>query len=206
MKNGTVPWLNPATNLTEANNTFVSTTKKHYTDPRGAYVVGAYTVFITLTNGIPTAIEWEEGCDECFKWCGACRPSATLSPEQQATTTSSSGSAASDIDCGTVDDSVTQGEYRPYDRDCNPGKCIDNMCAVSRAWECAGNSTTCVNCDDQTCNIKVYIGWKGTDRIGRVLTSFGSVPSIFRRFSFSPSYRQAAGIFSRQETFLLVGT
>lgn len=205
VKNGTTSKLvfdsttNTTTNTTV--NTFVSTTKKHYTDPRGLYIVGAYTVFLTMNQGLPTNIEWEEGCDECFKWCGACRPSATLTPSQQATTTSSSGSAGADIDCGNS--ASSDGTVKPYDRDCNPGKCIDNMCAIPRQ-ECA-NTTNCVNCDDQTCNLKVYVGWKGTDVYGRVLTSFGSVPSVFRKFSFSPSYRQAAGMFTKQETFLLVG-
>jgi hypothetical protein len=196
--------VDPVTNETILNNTFAVTSKKHYTDPRAVYVVGAYTVFLTMKDGLPTAIEWEEGCDECFKWCGSCRPSASLTPSQQATTTSSSGSAASDIDCGGTDTSVNQGEYRPYDRDCNPGKCIDNMCAISAYGECA-NSTNCVDCDDQTCNLKIYVGWKGTDKVGRLLSSYGSVPSTFRKFSFSPSYRQAAGIFTKQEKFLLVG-
>jgi hypothetical protein len=145
-----------------------------------------------MNQGYPTAVDWEEGCQECLKYCGAC-------------STADGTSVASDVECGYVDDSNIQGEYRPYDRDCNPGKCIDNICSVRRSFECLPTDTVCPTCDDQTCNIKVYVAWKGSDKIGRVFSSMGSVPSVFRKFSFSPAYRQAAGIFTKQETFLLVG-
>jgi hypothetical protein len=89
-----------------------------------------------------------------------------------------------DDGCNECNSSVDSGAF-----------CLDNSCAI-RILECF----ICDDCSNQTCNIKIYLGWIGTDGVGRPLTSAGSLPSNFAKFSLTPVFRNAAGTLKDQLT------
>ena len=72
VKNGTQQLYDPITKTNKTIPTFYKSSKKHYVDAASKYLIGSWTCFITMEKGLPKSIEWEEGCDECFKWCGKC--------------------------------------------------------------------------------------------------------------------------------------
>lgn len=47
---------------------------------------------------------------------------------------------------------------------------------------------------------QIYLGFIGTDIRGRPLTSGGSMPSNFSKFSLVPTFRSAAGTITQQLT------
>jgi hypothetical protein len=82
----------------------------------------------------------------------------------------------------------------------DPEQCIDNSCGVT-ILECLV-CESCVQNDTfwQTCNIKIYLGFIGTDALSRPLTSAGNMPSNFAKFSLVPLFRSAAGTITQQLT------
>lgn len=84
----------------------------------------------------------------------------------------------SECDCSSDDGIV--------DMFCPDSICLSNACAVTEA--------DCDKMGPQTCNIKVYVGWIGTDANGRPFDSSSSFPQNFMRFGFSKTYRAAAGV------------
>ena len=47
---------------------------------------------------------------------------------------------------------------------------------------------------------QIYVGFIGTDKDGRPLTSAGNMPSNFSKFSLVPTFRSAAGTIAQQLT------
>lgn len=85
----------------------------------------------------------------------------------------------SECKCGSDGDTLV-------DMLCPDSLCLSNSCAVTEK-----------DCDargEQTCNIKVYVGWIGTDNGGRPFDSSSSFPQNFMKFGFGKSYRAAAGV------------
>jgi hypothetical protein len=71
----------------------------------------------------------------------------------------------------------------------DPNQCLDRFCAVTMD-ECMN----CTGCTSQTCNIKIFLAWLGTDLNGNVMTSASYLPSNLIKFSVDPVYKAAAGV------------
>lgn len=69
--------------------------------------------------------------------------------------------------------------------------CPDAACVTEN---CAIPNDVCVRKGADTCDIKIYLAWVGTDARGRPATSAGSLPYNFLQFGLSPVYRAAAGV------------
>jgi len=67
---------------------------------------------------------------------------------------------------------------------CSGDSCVDGFCAIP--------STQCDLADGKNdCDVKIYIGWFGTDRNGRYLKSAGKRLSRFRNFSLNTAFTNA---------------
>jgi hypothetical protein len=161
-----------------ANGSTVTTEWKKYVDDTRSYVVGSYTAFAHMDRGQHINMTWEEGCGEC-----TCFGNQTDTNGQS-------------INPDTTTEQV-------YLNDCSPQLCISNLCGV-KIDDCT-NTELCPNCNERTCDIKVYVGWVGTEGHGWPMNSYGSVPSAFTRFAISRSYRAAAGIVTKYDSILWVG-
>lgn len=62
---------------------------------------------------------------------------------------------------------------------CDAGSCIDGFCAIPKS-QCGLESVTC--------DLKVYIGWIGTDTKGNYMTSAGRRLSQFRNYSLKDTF------------------
>jgi hypothetical protein len=69
---------------------------------------------------------------------------------------------------------------------CPDYACVTNNCAIPEA-DCTAKGM-------DTCDMKIFIGWVGTDSRGRPCTSSGSLPYNFLQFGLTPAYRAAAGV------------
>lgn len=69
---------------------------------------------------------------------------------------------------------------------CKESLCYSDLCTVT--------DEDCDKMGDQTCNIKVYLAWIGTDANGRPFSSAQSLPNNFMVFGFKKAYRAAAGV------------
>jgi len=94
------------------------------------YVVPYWVAIVNLKDGIPTGIDWDDGCYGC-----------------------------------------------------GGDSCIMDTCAVDKS--------TC-EIDGLDCDIKVYMGWFGTDGDGQYLVSAGKRPSRFKQYSISSAVSSAA--------------
>jgi len=104
----------------------------HHTDGTvdTRYVVPYWVAIVNLNNGIPTSIDWDDGCYGC-----------------------------------------------------GGDECIMDTCAV--------DIQTC-EVDGIDCDIKIYLGWFGTDGDGQYLVSAGKRPSRFKQYSISSAVSSAA--------------
>jgi len=111
----------------------ISAPAKHRRDQTpGGTVVPFWTAIITMDNGRPTSITWDDGCYGC-----------------------------------------------------DGAHCVDQTCSVDFA-DCYSPAT---NID---CDIKVYLGWFGTDSNGQYLISAGKRLSQFRQYSIAAAANSAA--------------
>lgn len=70
----------------------------------------------------------------------------------------------------------------------NSGDETGSVCLEKK--DCAVNAEKCGG-DGTNCNVKVYIGWFGTDANGRYTTSAGKRISRFRKYSLADAYNTA---------------
>ena len=54
-------WLSMIVYNESGDPTMITSSKKHWADASGVYMVGAFTAFVSMTDGLPTGIHWEEG-------------------------------------------------------------------------------------------------------------------------------------------------
>jgi hypothetical protein len=161
-----------------ANGTTVFTDWRRYVDDTRQYVIGSYTAFAFMEGGRFVNMTWEEGCDECTCF----------------------GNQANNTGQSINPDTNTE---QVYIFDCSPQQCITNLCGV-RIADCT-NTEQCPKCNQRTCDIKIYVGWAGTEGRNWPMNSYGTVPSAFTQFALTRSYRAAAGIITRFDSILWVG-
>jgi len=80
---------------------------------------------------------------------------------------------------------------------CSADKCIEDSCSSV----IADLRPTCTDKDQLKkdpyhCGLKIYLAWTGTDREGMALSSYGSLPSRFQKYSFIASAYDAASGFA----------
>jgi len=66
---------------------------------------------------------------------------------------------------------------------CGGAQCINDFCGI--------DSNSCKPDGESDCDVKMYVGWTGTDDTGRFLVSAGKRLSRFRQWSVSSAYDNA---------------
>eukprot|EP01126_Amoeba_proteus_P021342 TRINITY_DN2162_c0_g1_i4.p1 TRINITY_DN2162_c0_g1~~TRINITY_DN2162_c0_g1_i4.p1 ORF type:complete len:128 (-),score=7.13 TRINITY_DN2162_c0_g1_i4:70-453(-) len=89
---------------------------------------------------------------------------------------------------------VTRIDWNDGCQECNEDRCIDNVCGIDQDT-CARNERL------KSCDLKVYLGWIGTDLDGTYCRSAGDLPSNFRQFALRPVYEQSSFLDQNPNTF-----
>jgi len=81
---------------------------------------------------------------------------------------------------------------------CIGKNCLEDSCSTNFITDLrpACQDSQALEEDPYRCGIKIYVAWMGTDRDGRSLTTYTSVPSRFQKYSFITSAYDAAAGFS----------
>jgi len=174
----------------------------------GTYVQGTiatapvWTAIITLANGVPTGVRWDEGCF----FCAANTPSCAYSSFD--TTNCSSGNPSV---CSENPDSAHMSCYSDMNT-CYPllngAPLVVNANSTTSelsalASQSASTSPTPsfspspgspkvpVVVPDTSCDLKVFVVWDGTDSKGNVLKSVNKRFSVYRAFSVATAFQSA---------------
>ena len=75
---------------------------------------------------------------------------------------------------------------------CLSDECIDGFCGIPQNY--------CGTADSQTdCDLKIYLGWFGTDKNGNYLTSAGQRLSAFRSWSLNEAFEAASETYKENQ-------
>ena len=180
-----------------------------------------WTAIITLANGVPTGVRWDEGCF----FCPANGPACAFSSFD--TTACASGAAAAanySTPCTENPDAQHMSCFTDMGT-CYPllnGQPLllntsqtDSAAAAAAAAALLNSTLTTltptptlspsptpstgapaapVTVPDTSCDLKVFVVWDGTDARGNVLKSVNRRFSVYRAFSVATAYQSALNV------------
>jgi hypothetical protein len=153
-----------------------------------------FTAIVTLTDGTPTAIAWDDGC----LFCAENTPTCGLT----ALNANSSSPMVSDALRG-----CSQPMEACYSKDFNAaagvvsaaglGNSSNATNVTASALGAGGSNATNATLANSPCDLKVFVVWTGSDARGNYLTSVNKRFSRFRQFNIATAYQSALDVASQ---------
>lgn len=151
-----------------------------------------YTVIITLEKGVISSISYDDGCFFCAENSATCGfNSINANSSFEIGVESLRGCSKSLSEC-TAPSSTTTTTNTVTSSSVSSSNLTNstNVTMTSTSNTVAGNSTFPSN----TCDLKVFVVWQGTDRKGNYCTSVNKRFSRYRQFNVATAYQSALNL------------
>lgn len=164
-----------------------------------------WTVIITLANGVPTQIRWDDGCIFCATNSALCAygtfDTTGCLAEKSNTTVCAPNPDATYSTCFNDMDTCYGVSSLTVAANASTTSSLDAILVtpsptptVSPTPSNSPLPTTNATVSGSNCDLKVFVVWDGTDAKGNILKSVNRRFSVYRAFSVATAYQSALNL------------